>query len=374
MAGVALQRPPRDLRLDILRGWMQVSIFISHAFGAIFVWGIHASWGLSDSSEQFVLLSGLALGSVFTLKRARDGFGAALRDLAIRIRRLYLTHLVVFVLFAAMIFWAQMRLNLPGLVSQMGWSWLAEDPLRAIPAVLALLYLPRFMDILPLFLLCMLLLAPFLWLQERIGDRALLAPLGLYALTQVSGITLPGLGGTQSGFDPFAWQVLFLLGAWLGRRALLGQPPLPRHPALLAAALAVVALGLWVKAGHHGWLPEAGAEVERWAEKATLGPLRLAHALALAWLVAVLVPREAAWMHGLLPRWLALIGQHSLHVFCLGLFLSWACAITFVLQPARAWWLELVMVPAGVVLLAAFAALLDRRRLPARRLARAGCG
>jgi len=29
-----LERPPRDLRLDVLRGWMQVSIFISHAAGA----------------------------------------------------------------------------------------------------------------------------------------------------------------------------------------------------------------------------------------------------------------------------------------------------------------------------------------------------
>jgi len=53
----ALARPPRDLRLDVVRGWMQLSIFISHVAGTACIWLIHASWGLSDSSEQFVFLS-----------------------------------------------------------------------------------------------------------------------------------------------------------------------------------------------------------------------------------------------------------------------------------------------------------------------------
>jgi len=334
VAPVTLKRPPRDVRLDVLRGWLQVSIFIAHAFGAIYFWGIHASWGVSDSSEQFVLLSGLALGSVFTLKRARDGFGAALRDLGMRIRKLYLTHLLVFALFAAMVFW--MRMTAPVPPEAVGWGWLAEQPLRAIGGTLVLLYQPAFMDILPLFVFCMLLLAPFLWLLERMGDRALLFPLGLYGTTQLTGLNLPGLGGTEIGFNPFSWQVLFLLGAWCGRRALLGAPPL-----------------------------------EGAAEKPILGPLRLAHALALAWLVAVLVPRDAPWMHGAVPRVLALIGQHSLHVFCLGLFLSWGVATALALHPAGAWWLELVLMPVGVAALAGFAAVLDRRRLAGRRLARA---
>ncbi|NKC30888.1 succinyl transferase OpgC [Roseomonas sp. BU-1] len=366
------QRPPRDLRLDVLRGWLQVSIFIAHAFGAIYFWGIHASWGVSDSSEQFVLLSGLALGSVFTLKRVRDGFGAALRDLGGRIRRLYLTHLVVFVLFAAMVFWAQMAVPLPGVVEATGWGWLVREPWLAIPGTLSLLYQPAFMDILPLFVLCMVLLAPFLWLLERLGDWALLAPFGLYGAAQILGLMPHGLGGRELGFDPLAWQVLFLLGAWLGRRALLGASPLPRHPALFATALLVLLAGLWVKLGHYGWMVPAPALLDEFSQKPSLGPLRLVHALALAWLVAVLVPREAPWMHGALPRALAVIGRHSLHVFCLGLFLSWGVAMALSLHPAGAWWLELALIPLGAAALAGFAATLERRRQPSRRMARAG--
>jgi hypothetical protein len=361
------KRPPRDVRMDVVRGWMQLSIFISHSFGVIFYWGIHAAWGISDSSEQFILLSGLALGSVFTLKRARDGFRRATSDLLGRVRKLYLTHLVVFMLFGFMVFWAQVRVPLPGLVEATGWGWLAAEPLRAVPATLVLLYQPAFMDILPLFVACMLLLPPFLWLLERFGDRALLAPFGLYSATHIFGLSPPGLGGTHITFDPLAWQVLFLLGAWAGRRALLGGAPLPRHPALFAVAGVVLAIGLWVKLGHHEWIALSPPLVETLAEKGTLGPLRLAHAVVLAWLVAVLVPRDAPWMHGLVPRVLAVIGQHSLHVFCLGLFLSWGVALALETWPQRAPWVELALVPAGVLVLAAFAALLDWRRVPARR-------
>ncbi len=50
-------RPARDTRLDLLRGWLQLTIFASHATGTwIGVWLIYAPWGLSDSSEQFVFL------------------------------------------------------------------------------------------------------------------------------------------------------------------------------------------------------------------------------------------------------------------------------------------------------------------------------
>ncbi|WP_137176520.1 OpgC family protein [Roseomonas sp. AR75] len=367
-ASVTLARPPRDVRMDILRGWMQVSIFISHTYGSIFFWGIHAAWGVSDSSEQFVLLSGLALGSVFTLKRARDGFQAATSDLAGRVGRLYVTHLVVFALFAAMMIFAERAVPVPGLVEEAGWKWLVTQPWQAVPGALALLYQPTFMDILPIFVFCMIGLAPFLWLLERVGDRALLVPLGLYAVTQIFGLRPMGLGGTEITFDPFAWQVLFMIGAWVGRRTLLGEPPLPRHPLLFVAAGLVLAAGLWIKLGHHGVVPLSSDFVEALAEKGPLAPLRLAHALALAWLVSVLVPRDVGWMHGAVPRLMAVIGRHSLQVFCLGLFLSWWIATAFRELPVQAWWIDLLAVPAGVVVLGAFAMWRESQRPAARRV------
>jgi hypothetical protein len=368
MARQVLVRPPRDVRMDVFRGWMQVSIFISHTFGSIFFWGIHAAWGISDSSEQFVLLSGVVLGSVFTLKRARDGFHAATSDLAGRVGRLYLTHLVVFALFALMTIWAQRAVPLPGLVEATGWKWLVTEPWLAIPGAMALLYQPTFMDVLPVFIVCMIGLAPFMWLLERFGDRALAAPLALYAATQIFDLRPMALGGTHITFDPFAWQALFMLGAWIGRRALLGEPPLPRHKAMFVAAGLILAIGFWIRLGHHGVIPPASDLVELLAEKGRLGPLRLLHALALAWLVAALVPRDAPWMHGALPRLLAVIGRHSLQVFCFGLFLSWWIATAFDELPQHAWWIDLIAIPAGVLVLGAFAMWREAQRPAARRV------
>jgi hypothetical protein len=57
-----LQTPPRDARLDLIRGCLQLPIFASHAHGSLIgAWLIPSAWGLSDRSEQFVFLSGFSL-------------------------------------------------------------------------------------------------------------------------------------------------------------------------------------------------------------------------------------------------------------------------------------------------------------------------
>src|SRR3712207_4114272 len=274
-------RPPRDARLDLLRGWMQLSIFVSHAAGTVFAWGIHAAWGVSDSSEQFLFLSGFGLGSVFALKAARDGRGAALRDLLGRTRRLWLAHVAVFLGFAAVALGVDVAL-LPGEAERLGWGWLARAPWFALPAAGLGLYQPAFMGILPSFLWSMAMLPAFLWAVDRFGARALLPPALVYGAVQVSGWTPPGLGGTEVAFNPLAWQALFLLGAFLGHRALLTGSAVPRHWAATALALSVLGIGLWVRLAEHGWIGGPGFDFAPLTAKEQLAPLRPLHALSLA--------------------------------------------------------------------------------------------
>ena len=354
-------RPPRDLRLDIVRGWMQLSIFISHVAGSVFAWGIHATWGLSDSSEQFVMLSGLTLGSVFTLKAARGGFAAGRADMLRRTLRLYTTHLTVFAMFAALVIAASMRL-LPGEVSRLGWDWLVQMPALAVPGAATLLYQPDQMGILPVFVWCMLALPGFLWLADRIGAWALLPSALLHGAVQLGWVRTPGLGGTGVQFDPLAWQLLYLIGAYVGRHALLTGEGLPRRRWLVAAAALVALVGLWARLVEHGFIPGPELAVSAFMHKETLAPARLAHALALAYLVAALVPREAPWMARPVGGALAAIGRHSLQVFCVGLFLAWGVTAAMRLRPAAAGWLDLLLVPAGALALAAFAQLRERWR------------
>ena len=360
-------RPARDPRLDIVRGWLQLTIFASHAFGSfIGGWMIHTTWGLSDSSELFVFLSGYTLGSVFVLKMRRQGFRIATRDMLGRAWRLYRTHLMVAALFFAMLLLACHFLPAPMEPQRLGWGFFLDHPLHALPGLLTMLYQPAFMGILPVFIWCMLLLPAFAWLQTRIGDAVLLVSFGLYAASWLAGIAAPSLGpDTGIAFNPFAWQFLFLGGAWLGRRALLFGEALPAMRWLTVAAAAVLVAGLFLRLGWYGFLgvPSLVQEHAWIVGKDSLGFPRLLHAMALAWMVAVILPREAAWMHRAAPRFLAAIGRHSLQVFCLGLFISWGCATLFRLYPGR-WWMDPLLILTGTLILGAFAHWLEARRGP----------
>ena len=357
-------RPARDTRIDIIRGWLQLTIFASHAAGSwIGAWLIHGAWGLSDSSEQFVFLSGLMLGSVFARKATREGFPAGVRDMAARTFRLYRTHLITFFLFGAMIVAVTAGGLLPGEVKRLGWSFLVQHPARAIPAALTTLYQPNYMDILPVFIWSMAALPAFAWLERRIGALALLPSVALWLAAWLFGLTPPSLGpDTVIGFNPLAWQMLFMLGVWLGRRMLMDGQTLPPSRPLFLAAVAVLAVGLLLRLSWFGWLPfDLGIPESDWIiGKDALALPRVLHALALALVVARLTPREAPWMHSLPARWLAATGRHSLQVFCLGLFLSWWVTAAFRLWPARMVWLDAPLILTGCAILLWFGMWRDR--------------
>jgi hypothetical protein len=369
-----LAKPARDQRLDVAKGVLQLSIFAKHV-GYSFVggWVIHSSWGFSDSSELFVLLSGFTLGSVFALKQARGGQAAATWDMLGRALRLYRTHMLVFALFGLMIAAACRLFMLPD-AGLLGWGRVLETPLEVLPAVLLMLHQPSFMGILPTFIWGMLLLPGFAWLWGRVGDWAIAVPVGVYLLVQVTGI---GIAGVE--FDPLAWQVLFLGGAWLGRRALLhGRAlalPAGWDRAVTVGAIALLAGALATRAALHGGLPELGFWTAPFAEpgwimrKADLPPMALLHALALAWLVARFVPRDAAWMHGPAAAWLAMIGRHSLEVFCLGLFVAWGAGHLLELASYN-FAADLALTAAGAALLGAWAQWLDGRGARGREVVR----
>jgi hypothetical protein len=367
-------RPARDQRLDLVRGWLQLTIFASHVMGSfIGGWMIHGSWGLSDSSEQFVFLSGFTLGSVFARKAARDGWRAGAADMTRRVWRLYRIHLMVFALFGLMVGAAGASF-LPGEADRLGWTWFLAAPAWAALGMLTMLYQPAFMGILPVFVWCMLLLPGFAAMEARWGGRALALPMGCYAAVWLFGLSAPSLwpdGGIA--FNPFAWQMLFLAGAWLGRRALMHGRALPFNApwagAVTACCVAVLLAGFALRLGWYGFAPWHSPFAEtRWIEgKEDLALPRVLHALALAWLVAAFVPRDAGWMHASAIAWVAPIGRFSLEVFCLGLFLSWIASTALRLAPSG--WhgpLDPILIAAGFFALFRFARALDRRRFAVR--------
>jgi hypothetical protein len=259
---------------------------------------------------------------------------------------------------------------LPGEAAAHGWLPLLDDPARAVPGTVLMLFQPDFMGILPTFVWCMLLLPVFARLGLRIGNAALLLPATLYAAVWLFGLAAPPLPDADGiAFNPFAWQLLYLAGAWLGARALHNGRafvlPGSWDRAATAAALALVLAAAWIRISWHGLLPLPAPDpaTSRIDWKPDLAPLRVLHAFALAWLVARFVPRRAGWMDMAAGRWLGRIGRWSLEVFCLGIFLSWSAATLFRhLPPTARMVVDVPVIAAGCLALGWFAKMQERRR------------
>jgi len=92
-------------------------------------------------------------------------------------------------------------------------------------------------------------------------------------------------------------------------------------------------------------------------DKVNLDVLRFAHFLALAVVTVRFVPRE--WP--LLKSWWAwppiVCGQHSLEIFCLGVFLSFAAHFAMV-EVSGAFWMQVVASAAGIVIMVGAAGLI----------------
>ena len=156
---------------------------------------------------------------------------------------------------------------------------------------------------------------------------ALTASLLLYVLVQAFGWNLPAWPGGEWYFNPLAWQVLFVFGAWYAYKGSGQLRAIVQSRAALVLAILYLAFSLAVTSSWQfkvleGFMPDALAKLIYPVDKSNLDPLRLLHFLSLAIIVSRLTPPE--W-HGLLkPRMMAMIrcGENSLPIYCFGVLLS----------------------------------------------------
>src|SRR5207237_10524583 len=83
------------------------------------------------------------------------------------------------------------------------------------------------------------LFAPLLWLLLRLPNVTLGGSLALYALVHVFGWTVPAWPNGHWAFNPLAWQLLVVLGAWW---TIEGKRVLPAVTSRTAHILAVLYL------------------------------------------------------------------------------------------------------------------------------------
>jgi hypothetical protein len=319
---------PRDLRLDFFRGVSLILIFIDHIPENILSYFTLEATTFFDAAEVFIFISGFTAALVYGRALASKGALYATAQVLRRAWQLYVAHIFLFVLFIAEVSYSASAFKNPMYNEEMRVADFLDEPHIAVVKALLLEFQPTFLDILPLYIV-MLVIFPAILLGIRRHWLLVLLPSAIvYATVQIFGIAVPAYPeGHVWYFNPLAWQFLFVAGAVLYDRAWRGEvfAALPRL--LYPAAIVVFAASLAIKLSwtlHGIWDSFPGLFLkELWpVNKNNLSPLRLLPFLALVLLVATHVPRDARFLASRAARPLVLCGQQSLEIFCLGILLS----------------------------------------------------
>lgn len=320
----------RDLRLDFFRGLALWFIFIDHIPANQFAWVTPRNFGISDATEMFVFISGYTASLVYAKVLAERGFGLAAVRVLHRCWTLYVTYIVLFTAFTAQVAYTARVFDNPLFAEEMGIAAYFADPAVALTQALVLKFRPANLDVLPLYivlLLCFPLLLPALRRQPLV---VLALSAALYLAARRLDWNLPTYppGGVWY-FNPFAWQFLFVLGGALQQAPRVAARLAERRWWMVAAAVVVLLLSLylalsWQFAFIGALTPQWVSELIYPLSKTDLDPLRVAHFLALVYLVVQLVPRHAAWLGWTALRPVILCGRQSLQVFCASILLSFA--------------------------------------------------
>lgn len=327
-SGLAAVASPigRDARIDAVRGLALLIIFINHMPGNVVAGFMPHNFGFSDAADIFVLLAGVSAVLAYGALIERRGLAVGAVRIGARLWTLYIAHIAVFLIVCGVVARAVTGTHNPLYIEAINIQPFFQDTPAAVVDALTLTYQPHYLDILPLYIV-LLALFPALYYLVRVSPAlALLASVLVWQGAVHFGLNFPNTGAAGWFFNPFAWQFLFTLGVVIGRATQL-RVAAPRSLLVdvLAAGFLLFALVVKLSSGN----PFGIAALNDWIEslqigsdKTNLAVIRVMHLAALAWLFVRLVPAGSAMISGVVGRNLAVVGRHSLEVFCAGIVLS----------------------------------------------------
>jgi len=319
----------RDLRLDLFRGIALWLIFLDHIPENVVNWITIRNYGFSDATEIFIFISGYTGAFVYGGTMRERGFVLASARILRRAWQIYVAHIFLFTIFMAEIAYVAATFDNPLYAEEMKILDFLKQPDITIFQALLLKFKPANMDVLPLYIVLLLLFPPVLYLLLRRPNVALAGSALLYALTWRFDWNLPAYPNGVWFFNPFAWQLLFVFGAWCalgGAERLAGVLRL-RMVLVVAVAYLLFAFTItltWYYEPFERLVPSWLGEWMYPIDKTNLDVLRFAHFLALAAVTVHFLPQHWPGLKSPILQPAIRCGQHSLEIFCLGVFLAFA--------------------------------------------------
>ena len=312
---------PRRPELDALRGLFLVWMTLTHLPTRMSDF-VNTPFGFVSSADGFVFLSAMLVSQIYLHQSGGDP-GVLRTKLWRRALRVYTYHVLLLIVAFTVVAAVAVTRHHIALTNLL--DFYLSHPVVAIIGSVFLIYCPPLLDILPMYVI-FLLLSPFIlfaamrrgwgiviagslfvWLLAQFGLRLLVHNI-VVRLTHLP-IPLQETGA----FDLFSWQWIWVSGMWIGARSAEGHNPLRRIQGVWVAACALACL-FFIGVRHH-WLgphltPESmGVSIDKWR----IGPLRMLNLVACAgvvyWLrkyVKILVSHEPFMT----------LGAASMEVFC----------------------------------------------------------
>lgn len=352
----------RDLRLDFFRGLSLWFIFIDHVPFNRVSWLTVRNYGFSDAAEIFVFISGYTAAFVYGRMMREQGFVVAGARILKRAWQLYVAFVFLSVIYIAQIAYVAHNFENPLFAEEMVTLHFLNRPEIVLLEVLRLRFLLANADVLPLYIILMAAFPAILWLMLRAPTLGLALSIAVWAVAYFGGANL-SLYPTGRGwfFNPFAWQLLFSIGAWCAVAG--GEWIRMLRESKVVITLCIICLVGAFAMQITTWSPRWLDILPDWMvifplNKSAMSPLRLAHFLALALLTVHFVPQNAKWLNLPPAQPLILCGRHSLEVFCLGVFLSYTAGFILI-EYSSAFYMQVLVSVGGIAAMVGLAALMS---------------
>ncbi|MDE5442008.1 OpgC domain-containing protein [Bradyrhizobium sp. CSA207] len=357
----------RDLRIDACRGIALWCIFLDHVPNNIGSWVTLHNYGFSDAAEVFMFVSGVTCALAYSKAWSCEGWTGVISRTLRRSWDIYAAFLLLTLACAILVYLA----GGDRLADASNTRILLDQPGATLVHAAILQYCPVNTDVLPIFVLLHLLFAPLLWLLLRLPNVTLGASLALYALVHVFGWTVSAWPNGHWAFNPLAWQLLVVLGAWwmiegekvrlwvTSRTALV--------PAVLYLVFSLIIALSWKIQPLDAIVPQTLLKLLYPMDKSNLDPLRLLHFLALAVLAAWLVPPNRRGLTTAVMRGAILCGKNSLPIYCLGVLLTLASLLAL-LDISEGMAMQITLSVGGVLMMILAATLLNLIKIKPKQL------
>ncbi|MDZ7713168.1 MAG: OpgC domain-containing protein [Rhodovibrio sp.] len=318
--------------MDVMRGLAMFIIFIAHIPGNPWTGYIPARFGPSDATEWFVFCSGFASAIAFGGVFLRAGWGLGIARVSHRVWQIYWAQIGMFLATAGVCVLGTWALDTRDYVGQLNLYPFFNAPQEGLIGLFTLTYVPNLFDILPMYMVALLLIPVMVGLYRLNPLVGLAAPVALWAANRAVGFDLPAEWWSDRAwfFNPFAWQLIFFTGFAIAR-GWITLPPPSRLWTWIAAAYLIVMVPICYGPIFNNvpFFDAIGLAILPTFAKTDFGLARYLHFLAIAYVLrAALYGREEV----LYARWIAPIrkvGQQALAVFITSIVLSRVGAMAF---------------------------------------------